>query len=129
MRLNPDCIRDILLSVEETTRIDVMYIYELNERAGTRLGMYDNEEIRYHVRQCDMAGLITGYQEWNGGEYIKIHDLKPAGHEFLANIRSDSVWNKTKKIAAEIGVGSLQAIVQIAGAVITEIIKAQLGLI
>ena len=129
MRLNPDCIRDILLSVEEVTAVNVLFEYNWDERGGTRLGRYDHDEIRYHIRQCEMAELITGYQEWNGGEYIKIHDLNPAGHEFLANIRSDSVWNKTKKVAAEIGAGSLRAIAQIAGSVMTEIIKAELGLI
>ncbi len=112
MRLNPDCIRDILLSVEEVVQVDVLYTYDRDERAGTRLGQYDHDEIRYHIRQCAMSGLITGYEEWNCGNYIKIHDLDPAGHTFLANIRSQTLWTKLKSHCVQAGIDSLPAIVQ-----------------
>ena len=128
MRLNPDCIRDILLSVEESTEIDVLFEYNRDGRGGTRLGAYDHDVIRYHIRQCEMAGLITGYREFDAGSYIKIPDLTPAGHEFLANIRNDFVWTRTKRLASKIGTGSLQSMVQIACAVVVEVIKSELGI-
>ena len=33
-----------------------------------------------------------------GGDIVEISDLSPSGHEYLANIRSDNIWNKTKKL-------------------------------
>lgn len=114
MKLNPDCIRDILLSVEEATEVNVLYEYNRKNRSDTRLGSYGHNEIRYHIRQCAMAGLITGYQEWNGGEYIKIHDLDSAGHAFLANTRSASLWSRIKSHCIQSGVESIPAILQAA---------------
>lgn len=114
MRLNPDCIRDILLSVEESTEVNVLFEYNRDERGGTRLGRYDHDVIRYHIRQCEMAGLITGYREFDAGAYIKIHDLQPEGHAFLADIRPESRWNKLKAHFVSAGVESIPAIVQAA---------------
>lgn len=112
MRLNPDCIRDILLSVEEATEINVLFEYNRDDRGGTRLGAYDHDAIRYHIRQCEMAGLITRYREFDAGSYIKIPDLTPAGHEFLANTRSPSLWESLRESCAQAGVDSLSAMLQ-----------------
>lgn len=112
MRLNPDCIRDILLSVEESTEVNVLFVYDRDSRGGTRLGNYDHDVIRYHIRQCMWADLITGYNEWDCGSYIKIHDLAPAGHEFLANTRSPKLWESLKNSCAQAGVDSLSALLQ-----------------
>lgn len=54
-----------------------------------------------------------------------IEDLSPSGHQFLADIRSDNNWNKTKSIAKSVGASSLTAIKEIATNVIAELIKAQ----
>mgnify|MGYP002958432843 FL=1 len=62
-------------------------------------------------------------------EVGRIYDMTYAGHQFLANIRSDNIWKGTKAIASKIGSSSLDAITQIASNVITELIKAQFGLI
>lgn len=68
----------------------------------------------------DYKKLITG--SWN------VADLTPKAHEFLADIRADTVWNDVKAVAAKVGSKSLSALSQIVAAVISEIIKAQLGL-
>ena len=112
MRLNPDCIRDILLSVEESTEVNVLFVYDRDSRGGTRLGDYAHDVIRYHIRQCKWADLITDYNEWDCGGYIKIHDLTPRGHEFLANTRSSNLWETLKESSAQAGVDSLSALIQ-----------------
>ena len=60
-------------------------------------------------------------------EYL-IDDLTVKGHEFVNGIRDEKLWNKTKSIAAKIGAKSLDVFVQIASNVITELIKAELGI-
>lgn len=75
--------------------------------------------------QCDCSGLITGVRYYEDGDYIEIDDLAPAGHQFLANVRQDNIWNNTKTIAGKVGSKSLDALIQISSNVITELIKAQ----
>ena len=128
MKLNPDCIRDILLSIEETTDCDNSFVYESGKTHIQRLEKYSDDEVVYHLRQCNMAGLLVGYDFSFGRGYNEAEDLSPAGHEFLAKIRSNSIWGKTKSILSSIGTTSLDATIQVAGIVITEIVKSYIGI-
>lgn len=127
MKLNPDCVRDILLSVEETTDVYTPFVYERNSPSPVRLIPYPHNVIHYHIRQCEFSGLLMGYSEFSAGCRILVSDLSPAGHEFLANIRNDSVWEKIKGAASATCGNSLRGIAQIAQAVMIEIIKQYLG--
>ena len=91
------------------------------------LSKYVPDEIMYHIKQAELSFLIE-VPSWylDGGCLIKY--LLPEGHQFLANIREETNWNKTKEIAKSAGSNSLDALKQIATGVISAIIKAQLGL-
>lgn len=65
------------------------------------------------------------YNPMKGNNYS--YDLTPAGHEFLANVRDDSNWNKIKGISANIGFASLKVVSAIAEGVATAAINQQLG--
>ncbi len=126
MKLNPDCIRDILLQVESLPDAD--HFYRFNDETIPELfPNYSTEEVLYHIRQCDLNGFLYQPSHFLDGSYT-VHDLTPAGHQFLADIRSDNVWNGVKEVAGKVGSTSLSAIVQIASGVITELIRAQFGL-
>ena len=129
MKLNPDCVRDILLTVEEYSGFyrAVEYIY--GDPRFNRLNTYIQDEVAYHIQQCEKANLIHGVAFYDMGRKADILDLTPEGHQFLANIRESKIWNGVKEIAGKIGTTSLDAITQIASNVITELIKAQFGLI
>ena len=120
MKLNPDCIRDILLAVE--TICDTEHYFNSRMDLDKIHGNYSVEEIAYHARQCDMAGMFYKFKRGIDGGW-EVVDLTPRGHEFLANIREDM-----KTVSSKVGSKSLNAISQIASAVVTEIIKSQLGL-
>ncbi|MEL3956893.1 DUF2513 domain-containing protein [Caldifermentibacillus hisashii] len=121
MRLNPDCIRDILLVVEETTSYsNFMEFYPDNEIET--LKPYSSEEILYHIKQCELSGLLTKVT-WFMGDGCLIQDLSPKGHEFLANIRSENIWNKTKEKAKSIGSFSLDTLTKIAINIVSAMIK------
>lgn len=122
MKLNPDCVRDILMAIESSTDGMFPFEYTKDENTHPTLAKYDHGEIQYHMQQCHMANLVVGYQPFEMGDFIQISDLSPAGHEFLANIRKDTIWNKTKSLAASVGSSSLGALAQIASAVVTELI-------
>ncbi len=131
MKLNPDCIRDILLTVEEQTGYRKSMLYCSNDyfEQFTRLKPYDDAVVRYHINQCDLNGFFVNIYTHLGAppQEVEIFDLSPHGHEFLANIRKDAIWDKVKNIANKVGSTSLNAFVQIAAGVVKEVIKAQFG--
>lgn len=128
MRLNPDCVRDILLTVEkECDGRSLIYInddYDLSK--AEFLCKYKTEEVLYHINQCNLSGFFTECVLDLSGGY-KIIDLSPKGHEFLADIRSKSTWGKVKSAAEKVGVGSLKALAQIASTVTAALIQESLS--
>lgn len=100
MKRNWDIIRELLAKVEECTLPTEM----------VRLGDFPEEraaEISYHMALLIDAGLVKGQMVRTIGPEVKdfIADkLTWSGHEFLDSIRSDTVWQKTKKLFAEQGI-------------------------
>lgn len=121
MKLNPDCIRDILLQLEQAPFGESVYPDQLYDN----LPNYSHDDIDYSILKMEEAGFINATVEHflSGNIGIEIHDISYNGHQFLDNVRSSKVWNATKKVATDIGSTSIQAIMQIATSVITEIIK------
>ncbi|MDL2257554.1 DUF2513 domain-containing protein [Eubacteriales bacterium OttesenSCG-928-K08] len=121
MRLNPDCIRDVLLNIENVVTPSKQYMFP--DDRDENLTHYTSEEIIYHMDQCFQSGLILGFKRYIHGSGASVQDLTPNGHEFLADIRSNTVWEKTKSKASSLGVTSLRALKDIAVQVIAELIK------
>lgn len=146
MKLDMDCVRDILLCVEDNTDLRSFCIFvdtELSDKLA-RSGMettekrkyqedllicYTNNELIYHVRYCVEAGLIVRVTRTSyGNQVYLISDLTPKGHEFLANIRSKDNWEKTKSIGAKIGTFGLEMVNKISEGVATAALNKLLGL-
>lgn len=123
MKLNPDCIRDILLAVEESTDSTQDFHYIRDEHCHDQLRKYDHNEIYYHLKQCHMSGFFTSFLPCDGGDIVIIRDLTPAGHAFLANIRNNTFWDKVKDIGNKIGTPALGSLLQIAENLATELIS------
>ena len=116
MKLNPDCIRDILIAVEDNTGYDK--IYEIHREDLTKkFPNYSYNEIMYHIHQCNNFGYII-FSDTNC--YVYLEDLTPKGHLFLADIRDNSNWLKIKNIASTVGSFSLDALKTIATNVISQ---------
>ncbi|CAI3543021.1 MULTISPECIES: DUF2513 domain-containing protein [Clostridium] len=139
MKLNPDCIRDILFAVEEKTSYTSSFVYkpsvkfndflfdddtDNNSIVPEILESYTDEEILYHLKQCELSNFFTKIN-WSPSNLCVIDDLSPLGHNFLSDIRSNTNWNKIKNIAQNTGSSSLTALKDIAVAVISEVIKSQ----
>lgn len=116
------------MMVEDVCDFNTVVEYSKDSEKHEHIDKYSHDEIIYHIKQCEQAGLIEGVDYYDDGDYIVINDLTPSGHDFLANIRQDTVWNGIKNIAKKVGSTSLSALIQISSNVITEIIKAQFGL-
>lgn len=124
MRLNTDCIRDILLAIESMEYGEIWTINTLAEI----LPDYSINELQYHCIQLVDAQLINASIVnviKSPPMVAKINDLTYLGHQFLADIRSDTTWNKTKRIAKIVGSESLHALKDIAINVVTTAIQNQ----
>lgn len=128
MKLNPDCIRDILFTIEELSAPNSI-ILSTNLFKDKSLTKYSKDEIIYHLQQLDWSGYIItpSKNKFINGTFL-VSDLSPTGHEFISNIRQDTNWNKVKNISKEVGSETLNSIKTIAENVITSAIKASMGL-
>lgn len=143
MKLNIDCVRDIMLWVEaistptqlasyvNTDAVDsddgFLYINAddrpmPNAAQKKLLEKYSNETLVYHLHYCIEAKLLAEFDSPDGN-IIVIKDLTPLGHDFIGNIRHDPVFQKVKTVLNLLGVKSLEAATQASSLVVTEIIK------
>ena len=90
MRLNSDCIRNILITVES---IEYDTAYSMSEFCN-KLPNYSEDELNYHCLQLIDAGFLNATAINIMGHTTprvwKIFDLTYPGHQFLADIRSDT---------------------------------------
>lgn len=129
MKLNPECIRDILFSIEELSGPSSLITSVQLANTEFLKDKYSEDEILYHIKQLDWSGYIKtpNKNKTLDGIYF-INDLSPIGHEFISDIRNDTNWNKVKTISKEVGTETLTSIKSIAEGVISSAIKASLGL-
>lgn len=124
MKLNNECIRELLLYVEENVYIsddlDIADIDRLN---------YTKDELLYTAIKLKEAGYLNATIELDVENYTEviIHSLTWLGHKFLDNIRDDGVWKKTMGIISKFSSVSIGIIENVAAQVITNLINQQLG--
>lgn len=124
MKLNPDCIRDILLAVEELSDYDRSVSDSELSKSKFLISYFENE-ILYHVRQLTWSKMLQQADFY--GEGFDILDLSPQGHEFLNNIRSDDNWNKTKDFSGKIGSFAISTLQSVASSIMSISIQKYLG--
>lgn len=126
MKLNHDCVRDLLLHIEE----NLTYGYYLEVSEAT-LKSYSREELLYTADKLLEAGYLDGNKRNTINSslpYIRITAITWTGHQFLDNIRDDGVWKDTKKVLSRFSSVSLGFVGNVASQVITSLIQKQLGL-
>lgn len=124
MKLNPDCVRDLMLFFEDKT-----FVIQAGESGGRfhaiapslvkdiqPLTRYSLEEILYHIIQLSESEyIVTDFKFNPHGEYSdfslsSVFYLTPKGHEFSTSLNENRHWEKTKKILNSIGNVSLSVI-------------------
>lgn len=131
MKLNPDCIRDILFYLEEhlsiSPELEFLYIdvHELGENLN-----YPLNEIANTVLVLDDAGFIesTTYSVGDGCIDISISRITYSGYDFIELIRPENVWGKVKSTGKRLGSFSFDVITQIATSVLSSLVNGQLNL-
>lgn len=132
MKLNPDCVRDILMEIEE--KADGIHCFCFASSSGivgsetpnNLADKYSRDEVIYHMVQCNESGFFVQMKRTVIGTY-KISCLSPKGHQFLNDIRSNTNWEKVKKGFISAGVFSIKSLVEIAQNIAVNYITSKLG--
>ena len=124
MKLNNECVRDLMLYIEDNLElgnyIDVATIEELE---------YSIDILLYTAIKLHEAGYTNSTIDLdieNQPEVI-IHSITWQGHKFLDNIRDDKVWKTTKNIISKFSSVSFSIIEKISAQVITNLINQYMG--
>lgn len=140
MKLDKDCIREVLLYIEEhcifetdkfgEKRIHIVGFHELTE--ANELSKFYEDDIRYTIVKLLEGDYIKGSLiPKNSGlnfQIVQITQLTLRGHDLLDNIRPEPVWNKTKGILHKVGDFSLSIMSQVAGETMAAYTKSMMGL-
>lgn len=131
MKLNPDCMRDVMLQIEKLWEI------KINERGYIQNGFlhisalynalpeYSKEDIYYSLFNLKQAGYI----EVNGKlldpdiSQFCVHHMTFTGHEFLNRIRDTQNWGRIKKGMNALRNYSLDAITALSEGITTSAIS------
>ena len=106
MTLNYDCVRDLLLCLEENITCETEIVSQ-NVRFNTvslnivckSLPDYSREEIAYTAMKLKEAGYIETQVIGNSSHIssISFEDITFSGHQYLDSIKSSTVWEEVKQ--------------------------------
>lgn len=124
MQRDDDLIRKLMLNLEAATEV----VNGAHPIAG-----YTKDQVAYHLALIVKAGYAEGPQprySSTGSDptipiAVAVMRLTPAGHDFIANLRDDSVWANVKERLARVGGSASLEIISQVGAAVT---KQLLGL-
>ena len=111
MKLNNDCIREILLFIEDNTDFEKSFVDV--DKLAAYLNKYDSNTIYYHIKMIDQAGLVDKVC-WADCRPYSISNPSWNGHEYLSNIRDDKVWKMMKDYTSKLSSVSLQFLISVA---------------
>lgn len=121
MKLNHECVRDLLLYLED----NLLFNSHLCSN-DLEITPYESVDIIYATARLSEAKYIETTQTSYSHDTIPtihIHSLTWDGHKLLDNIRDENVWNNTKSVVAQFSSVSIGIIDNVSNKVITKIIN------
>ena len=130
MKLNPDCIRDILFYLEENLQItpdlefEEISLFNLPQYLD-----YSIQELANALLVLREAGFIETMIDFGNNQItlLDVYRITYDGYQFIESIRPEPVWSKVKSVGKNVGSFSISTITQIATGVITSLITNQLS--
>lgn len=138
MKLNYECLRQVLLTLEEfldlkdDLNFKTMTVEEIAS-IPILVNSFSQKDIAYCVYMLADAELITYVKSKNlideNGFFYGITDsfvssLTYKGHEFLQQIRNETIWFKTKEKLKPLGIMTIDIISQVASNVIISMLNS-----
>ncbi|MBR1752846.1 MAG: DUF2513 domain-containing protein [Ruminococcus sp.] len=118
MKLNPECLRDMLIIIQEKTGIDdngdtvsisfdslcnCMDSYNKGDIVFTLLRLFDEDLVSGRFQPADKTPIYSA----------RIDRLTPEGEKLLTDISDSGKWNAIKKKFKDKGIPTLTAIIEI----------------
>lgn len=115
MKLNPDCIRDVLLYLEENLEVKDGHKFTKTtlSQLQNALSQYLPDDVFYSVYNLYQIQFIDGkINDINDMKmfFCEIDNITWNGHQFLNSIRPKTVWEVTKQGASKLGIMSMHAL-------------------
>ena len=126
MKLDLGCVRSVLLELES---FPIGY-YQVSSFKDS-VSMYGQENVLYTIVKLCEAGYINAKfaRTLDGRPHIdSVFDMTFSGHEFLADIKPQSNWEKLSSALKSGGSASLKVVANVAIDLGTEVLKSKLGL-
>ncbi|MEM6394550.1 MAG: DUF2513 domain-containing protein [Planctomycetota bacterium] len=118
MKRDLDLVREILLLLED---------HPEGSAPAVRIGGRSQEEIDYHCYLIVEANLANGTvikTLKQPSPRARLFHLNNAGHDFLANTRDPTIWEKTKSAMQKTGSTSIEIAIKVAAEVATRMALA-----
>ncbi|KOP29515.1 hypothetical protein ADM98_11650 [Exiguobacterium sp. BMC-KP] len=120
MKLDHDCVRETLLSIEEnelTTEYRMITLLK-----NPRLDQFSPDIIFHVLQTLESAGFIRGEEiKLPGGNFnFVIKEMTWQGHAFLDNIRDDAVWKEVNELSSKFESVSLNVLAETAASLLKE---------
>ena len=132
MKLKPECVRAVLLTLEEKLVItDDLRSEPIN--IFIFLGMvtdFQKPDVLYTVQKLNEGGYISASFQYANDEiyYGAIDSITYQGHQFLESVRNEDTWHKILDIFKGTGSFTLDNAMDIAKEITKSVIKQKLGL-
>ncbi|EOO33947.1 hypothetical protein IIU_02687 [Bacillus cereus VD133] len=125
MKLNQDCVRDLLLELEEKLTINDYFLLPHFNNLDT-VSKHGFDDTFYSFKKLVEANYLNGSCKYGSNELINlsIDSISWDGHQFLDTIRDNVIWSKTKTAASSLSSVSIS----IMSALATSYLKQQFGL-
>lgn len=128
MKLNPNCVRDILSLCENFLDLndDLSWKKLRLQDFCQNLSSYSRETIAYTLILLDEADYINCniIESDNNIIDIFVFRLTYSGHEFIETIRSNSVWEKITSCISKVGTASLPVIQQLGSSILFDFLNS-----
>lgn len=128
MKLNIECVRDLLLYFEST--LEFQSELSIKKVLDHFSNDYEEDVIRYTCSKLEEGNLIKLISTKAGGKNIilAISDITFDGHQFIENIRDDKSWGSIISFAQNVlNSTSIQIITQVATQYFNEKITGYFG--
>ena len=114
MKLNYDCVRDVLLFLEENLSNKPLKIRNIAHYFENK---YSFDEVVYVFQKLTEVKFIKILTPVCTHRSV-VKEITFSGHQFLEKIKPISTWNKIKNIALEAGVLTFSSILDIVKTVV-----------
>lgn len=125
MKLNIDCVRDVLLEIESLPLSEPINSHDL----AIRLKDYNYDDVIYSIKKLNDEKFIEALNTstLTDCSFI-IKELSWDGHQLLDTIRPQKVWDSTKEKIKSLGSTSLKVMLDVATKAAIDHVKKTMGL-